>query len=122
MSLYTWLTYFTLLILLYPQEEKVSEDPYSPLLKTADFYFSLDTRPNENPALKINFTPIDTTQSNELITPLKLNHIEFSALAYYCKGYPNKWGNFQVDGGHRAQLAVRIAIHARCGIGRHRIA
>jgi len=71
------------------------EDPL--LLKTADFYFSLDTRPNENPALKINFTPINTTQLNNLITPLELNHLEFSALAYYCKGYPNKWGNFEVD-------------------------
>jgi len=100
MSLYSWLTYFAVLILLplrilYPQQEKVSDDPPPPLLKTADFYFSLDIRPNENPALKINFTPVE--QANVLITPLELNHIEFSALAYYCKGYPNKWGNFEVD-------------------------
>jgi hypothetical protein len=94
----SWAIYFAVLILLplrilYPQQQKVSEAP--PLLKTADFYFSLDTRPNENPALKITFKPIK--QSNELITPLELNHIEFSALAHYCKGYPNKWGNFKVD-------------------------
>ena len=44
-----------------------------------------------------HFTPVNTTQPNDLITPLELNHIEFSALAYYCKGYPNKWGNFEVD-------------------------
>jgi hypothetical protein len=102
MSFYSWLTYLAVLILLplrilYPQQEKVLEDPPPPLLKTADFYFSLDTRPNENPALKINFTPINTRQPNQIITPLELNHIEFSALAHYCKRYPNKWGNFQVD-------------------------
>jgi hypothetical protein len=88
--MYSWLTYIAVLILfplriLYPKQEK--EDPA--LLKTEDFYFSLDIRPNENPALKISFT------SNAL--PLELNHIEFSALAYYCKGYPNKGGNFEVD-------------------------
>jgi hypothetical protein len=92
-NMYSWLTYFTVLILLYRQQEQVSEDQPPPLLKTADFYFSLDTRPNENPALKINFTPIK--QPNDLITPLELNHIEFSAFAYYCKGYPNA-GNFDV--------------------------
>lgn len=94
MSLYSWPTYFAVLFLwlriLYPQQEEVSED--SPLLKTADFYFSLDTRPNENPALKINFTPVNP--ADELITPLELNHIEFSTLSYYCKEYPNEWGNF----------------------------
>jgi hypothetical protein len=100
MSLYSWLTYFTVLILLplrilCTKQEK--EDPPPLLLKTADFYFSLDIRPNENPALKINFTSVNTAQPNNLITPLELNHIEFSALAYYCKGYPNKWGNFVVD-------------------------
>ena len=95
MSLYAWLTYFSVLIFLYSQQEKVSEPPA--LLKTSDFYFSLDTRPNENPALKINFTP--TTQPNGLITPLELNHIEFSALAYYCKGYLNERGNFVVASG-----------------------
>jgi hypothetical protein len=95
MSLYSWLTFLTLFILFYPEQEKVSEDQCPPLLKTADFYFSLDTRPNENPALKINFTPRNTIQPNDLITPLELNHIEFSALAYYCRGYP--WGNFQAD-------------------------
>jgi hypothetical protein len=95
-NMYCRLTYFAVLILLslrilYPKQE----DP--PLLKTADFYFSLDTRPNENPALKINFTPVK--QPNDLITPLELNHIEFSALAYYCKGYPNEEGNFHVTSG-----------------------
>ena len=104
MSLYSWVTYFTVLILLYPQHEKVSEDPSPPLLKIADFYFSLDTRPNENPALKIHLTPINTTQPDNLITPLELNHIEFSALAYFSKGYPNKWGNFEVDVANGWQL------------------
>src|SRR2546426_1556977 len=89
----SWLIYFAVLILLplrIPKQEKVSE----PLLKTADFYFSLDTRPNENPALKIIFTPVNTAQP--LITPLELDHIEFSALAYYCKRYPNEWGKIHV--------------------------
>jgi hypothetical protein len=88
----------------YPKQEKVSEDPPSPLLKTADFYFSLDTRPNENPALKINFTPVNTAQPNDLITPLELNHIEFSGLAYYSNGYPNEWGNFDVASVNGSQL------------------
>jgi len=82
--------------ILCPKEESVSENPPPPLLKTADFYFILDTRPNENPALKINFSPVNTAQSNNLIAPLELNHIEFSTLAYYCKGYPNEWSNFDV--------------------------
>ena len=95
MSFYSCLTYLAVLILLasrmlYP--EKISEDP--PLLKTADFYFSLDTRPNEKPALKINFTPIK--QPNDLIAPLELNHIEFSIIACYCKGYPNDCGKIHV--------------------------
>ena len=97
MRLYSWL--FAVLTLLslrifYPQlkAKPVSEDP--PLLKTTDFYFSLDTRPNENPALKINFTPL--THPYHLITPLELNHIEFSTLSYYCKAYPSEWSNCDV--------------------------
>ena len=108
MSLYSWLTYFAMLLLLSlqilcPKEQSVSENPPPPLLKTADFYFILDTRPNENPALKINFSPVNTAQSNNLIAPLELNHIEFSTLAYYCKGYPNEWSNFDVASGNASQ-------------------
>ena len=96
--MYSWLTYFSVFILLllrilYPKQEKA--DPR--LLKAEHFYFSLDIRPNENPALKISFTP--TTRPNGLITPLELNHIEFSALAYYCKGYSNERGSFVVASG-----------------------
>lgn len=75
-------------------QKKISEALPPPLLKTTDFCFSMDTRPNENSALKIDFTPLNTTDPN--ILPLELNHIEFSILAYYCKGYPNEWSKCDV--------------------------
>jgi len=83
--------------------------------------FSLDTRPNENPDLKINFTPVNTAQPNDLITPLVLNHIEFSTFAYYCKGYPNEWSNFDVASVNGWQLEERRFFSFKLGTNTFRI-